>query len=58
MTTEKTITVLQIRDEIEKKALNVKIGVHDVEKFKAFLNKKEFRYTFEEIDNRIDLENQ
>ena len=45
-----TTTILQIRDEVKKKAINIKIGVDDIERFKAFIGKQDLKYTYEEID--------
>lgn len=45
-----TTTILQIRDEVKKKAINIKIGVDDIERFKAFIGKQDLKYTYETFD--------
>ena len=48
-----TTTILQIRDEVKKKAINIKIGVDDIERFKAFIGKQDLRYTYETFDEDL-----
>ena len=49
--TDKKITVLQIRNTKTMKALNIEIGVDDIERFKVFIGNSDFKYTYEDFDS-------
>lgn len=52
----KEFRILQIRNAYTMEAIKIEIKVEDIEKFKSFMRKQELRYTFEEVDNEIDLD--
>ena len=49
--TDKKITVLQIRNTKTMKALNIEIGVDDIDRFKNFIGNNDFKYTYEDFDS-------
>ena len=48
--TDKKTTVLQIRNTKTMKALNIEIGVDDIDRFKNFIGNNDFKYTYEGFD--------